>query len=81
VPLQGGFFGQEIGNNFIELPIEKDFEGDSENTNLDADLENMDKLFGSGGTQQKMPSKKFKEDDEDFFDSQFFNAGGKDKTP
>ena len=58
-----------------------DFEGDSEgaDNNIDADLDNMDKLFGNanGGNTTKMPSKKFKEDDDDFFDSQFFK-GGKD---
>ena len=71
VPLLGGFFSQDIGNTFVELPIEKDFEADSESIeNNDADLDNMDKMFGSGGgNANKMPSKKFKEDEDDFFDS------------
>ena len=38
----------------------------------------MDKLFGNNKEPTKMPSKKFKEDEDDFFDSKFFNATSKD---
>ena len=69
------FFSNNAGSNFVELEIDNDFDGDNDCDEDQTDKE-MNKMFGNPVT--KPPSKKFKEDDDDF---DFFSGTGKsDKT-
>lgn len=68
IPLEGGFFSKEIGDTFIELPIEQDFEGDSEGANsilADEDFGFVDKMYNSKNKTINLPTKKFKEDEDE----------------
>lgn len=66
--LKGGFFSQEIGETFMELPLEG-FEGDIEGEAAPAKLKTakseQDLDGNNEGPAKKLPTKKFKED-EDF---------------
>lgn len=74
--LKGGFFGHEIGDTFVQLDIEglDGFEGASEEDHEfepEAVVKNQimgEKDYGHSAQPIRMPAKRFKEDDDDFYE-------------
>lgn len=64
-------FGNSIGSSAGD--VEQDFDGDCEGQDIDLDgADNSGYFFGHGRQKPNgVPSKHFKEDDDDFFDHQY----------
>lgn len=86
--LKGGFFSLDIGDTFVQLDIDglDGFEVQSEGPNefdQEATLKHMGKVvekdYGNVTQPIRLPAKRFKEDDEDFYDAQFLNGLSMDK--
>jgi hypothetical protein len=86
--LKGGFFSLDIGDTFVQLDIDglDGFEVQSEGANEfdhEATLKHIgrdfEKDYGNVTQQIRLPAKRFKEDDEDFYDSQFMGGLSMDK--
>lgn len=65
--LKGGFFSQEIGDTFMELPLDEfegDVEGEAAQTKLKTTFAEQEMDGDDEGLVQRLPTKKFKEDDD-----------------
>lgn len=85
--LKGGFFSLDIGDTFVQLDIDglEGLDGNSDEPDEFAIDANLQKNFGGakdyGNATQpiRMPVKRFKEDEDDFYDSRLFSGGSRDK--